>query len=158
MKRLIFGFLLGVVAGVLGYWYFDQNVRQADLNAARDAMLQGAGRVKDAISEKIGEIRPEDVKQELARTGTVIREKARQAGGAIADAASDTRITASIKAKYLKESGLSSMKIHVETSDGLVTLSGVAASHEQVARAINFAMETEGVHKVVSTIQVRPGA
>lgn len=155
MKRLLFGFLLGAVGGAFGYWYFSEYVRKADLNAARDAMVQGAGRVKSNITEKISEIRVEDVKQELARTGTVIREKARQAGTAIADATSDARITATIKAKYLKEPGLSSMKLHVETTDGLVTLSGVVSSHEEIARAVKLALETDGVTKVVSTLQVK---
>ncbi len=155
MKRLLVGFLLGAVAGTVGFWYFGDYLRKTDLNAARDAMVQEAGKLKSNIVEKVSEIRAEDVKQELARTGTVIREKARQAGTAIADATADARITGTIKAKYLKEFGSASMKLHVETSEGLVTVSGVLSSDEQVARAVKLALETDGVTKVVSTVQVK---
>ncbi|MCI0745628.1 MAG: BON domain-containing protein, partial [Verrucomicrobia subdivision 3 bacterium] len=65
--------------------------------------------------------------------------------------------TAVIKGKLLKEPGLSSLSINVDTTDGLVTLSGTVPSHEEVAKAVRLAMETEGVTKVVSTLQVKPG-
>ena len=157
MKKLVFAFVVGVVAGALGYWYFVQGSGTKDLAGARDKVAEQAGKVKGAIEEKIGEIRVEDIKQELARSGTVVRERARQAGEAIADATADARVTAAIKAKFLKEPGLNSMQIHVATSDGLVTLSGVVKSHEEIAKAVKLALETEGVHKVVSSLQVKPG-
>ena len=158
MKRILLGFIVGLVLGAIGYSYLADRFRKEDLNAARDKLVQGAGKVKTAIQEKIGEIRTEDVKEELNRTGMIVREKARKAGEAIADATTDARTTAAIKAKLLKEPGLSSMKIHVETSEGLVTLSGTVSSHDEVAKAVRLALETEGVQKVVSTLQVKPGA
>jgi osmotically-inducible protein OsmY len=48
------------------------------------------------------------------------------------------------------------MKIDVDTTDGVVTLSGTVKSHEQIVRAMDIAYETEGVYKVVSTLQVKP--
>ncbi len=157
MKKLVFGFLIGVLAGAGGYWYFVDSSGKNDLASARDKVAEQAGKVKDAIGEKIGEIRAEDIKQELAKTGTVVRERAKKAGEIIADATADARVTAAVKAKFMKEPGLNSMKIHVETSDGLVTLSGVVGSHEEVAKAVKLALETDGVHKVVSSLQVKPG-
>jgi osmotically-inducible protein OsmY len=47
------------------------------------------------------------------------------------------------------------LSISVDTTDGLVTLSGTARSHDEVAKAVRLALETEGVRKVVSTLQVR---
>jgi osmotically-inducible protein OsmY len=38
-----------------------------------------------------------------------------------------------------------------------VTLSGRVESHDQVAKAVKLALETDGVHKVISTLQVNPG-
>src|SRR4029077_8547180 len=95
------------------------------------------------------------IKDELSRTGKVIREKTRQAGDAIADATANARITAAIKTKLVADSGLSAFKIDVDTTDGVVTLSGTVSSYEEIAKAINLALETDGVHKVVSTLQVK---
>lgn len=154
MKRLFLGFILGLIAGVAGYWYVEK-ARENNFAGTREAVAQGAGKVKVAFHETIGEIKTEDIQEELARTGTVVREKARKAGEAIADATADARITATIKAKLLKEPGLSSFNVHVETTDGLVTLSGAVSSPAAVAKCISLALGTEGVKKVISTLQVR---
>jgi osmotically-inducible protein OsmY len=154
MKRILLGFIVGLVLGALGYSYLADRYKKEDLNAARDKLLEGAGKVKTAIQDKISEIRTEDVKDELNRTGMFVREKAKKAGEAIADATTDARTTAAIKARLLKEPGISSTRIHVETSSGLVTLSGTVSSHEEIAKIVKLALETEGVQKVVSTLQV----
>jgi hyperosmotically inducible periplasmic protein len=60
-----------------------------------------------------------------------------------------------IKAKLLNESSLASLTIHVDTTDGVVTLSGTVPSHEAIAKAMELALETEGVKKVVSTLEVK---
>ena len=156
MKKFLFVFLMGAFAGAGGYWYFTGRP-SPDLSGAGDKLKSEAGRVTGAIQSKLEEISSEDIQQELARTGTVVREKARKAGEVIADATGDARITGTIKAKLLKEPGLSSLKIHVETTDGLVTLSGAVSSHDDIARAVRLALETEGVSKVISTLQVKPG-
>ena len=43
----------------------------------------------------------------------------------------------------------------VDTTDGRVTLAGRAASPADIARAIEIALDQDGVHEVVSTLQVR---
>ena len=63
-------------------------------------------------------------------------------------------MTAAIKAKLLAEPGLSSLQIHVVTSDGLVTLAGRVDNLDQLSRVVKLAMETDGVVKVISTLQV----
>ena len=83
-------------------------------------------------------------------------EKAKSAGQSIAGAAANARTTTTIKAKFVTEPGLPSFSINVDTTDGLVTLSGKVESHEQVARAVKLALETDGVHKVISTLQIVP--
>jgi osmotically-inducible protein OsmY len=37
----------------------------------------------------------------------------------------------------------------------VVTLSGTVASYDDIAKAENIAMDTDGVHRVVSTLQVK---
>ena len=111
-------------------------------------------------SDKIRDLhlRPEDIKDELARTGQVVRREAVKAGQAIADATADARTTAAIKAKLLASRDLSALNISVNTTAGVVTLSGTVSSSENIGKAILLAMDTSGVREVVSTLQVKPKA
>lgn len=158
MKRMIFCFLLGIGTGAGGYWYFQQDAGKAQLDQARAQVVTNANRVADAIKDKISEISVDDIQEELSRTGTVVREKAHQAGQSIAGAAANARITATIKARLVAEPGLSAFNMNVDTTDGLVTLSGKVDSHAQVARAVKIAIETDGVQKVISTLQINATA
>jgi hyperosmotically inducible protein len=156
MKRFILGFLVGLLLGVGGYWYL-REVRQEDpVQAAKTGVVAGTEKVKQTIQDAVSEINLEDIKAELARGGLVVREKAKRAGAAVADAATNARITATIKTKLLTEPGLSGLSINVDTTDGFVTLSGTVSSADQVARAVRIALDTEGVYKVASTLQVKP--
>ena len=159
MKRMIFCFLLGIGTGVGGYWYLQQDVGKAQLEQARIHVVTNAQRAATAIKDTIYEVGAEEVKdakEQIARTGTVVKEKAKSAGQSIAGAAANARTTTTIKAKLVTEPGLPSFSINVDTTDGLVTLSGKVESHEQVARAVKLALETDGVHKVISTLQIVP--
>ena len=158
MKRMLFCFLLGLGTGAGGYWYFQQDAGKSQLEHARAQVVTNAQRVAGAIKDKISEISVDDIQEELARTGTVVREKAKSAGQSIAGATANARITGAIKAKLIAEPGLSSFNINVDTTDGLVTLSGKVESLDQVARAVKLAIDTDGVHKVISTLQVTPAA
>jgi osmotically-inducible protein OsmY len=120
---------------------------------ARESVRDSANKVGDTLKETFDS---EKMKDELARTGQVVREKTRKAGHAIADATENTRITAAIKSKLVADSGLSAFKIDVDTTDGNVTLSGSVSSPDDIARAMKIALEQDGVHRVVSTLLVKP--
>jgi osmotically-inducible protein OsmY len=154
MKKMLLGFALGVAAGAFALWYYQED--PTPVRETRSAVTGTADRVRSVVNDKISEINTEDIKRELERGGTVVREKMTKAGEAISDATADARTTATIKGKFLKEPGLSSLGISVTTTDGLVTLSGTAGSHEEVAKAMRIALNTDGVRKVVSTLQVKP--
>jgi hypothetical protein len=98
------------------------------------------------------DLRPEVIKEELSKTGKVIREKAEEAGEKIAD----ITITTTIKGKLALEPDLSAREISVDTKDGIVTLIGTAPTPELIAKAISLAMETPGVKQVVSNLQIQP--
>ena len=126
MKKLLFGFLLGVVVGAGGYWYY----------------ADGQNR---------------NLKQDLAHSTEAVEEKAKKAGAAIADAAANARVTAAVKAKLSTGLGLSALgDISVDTTDGLVTLSGTVSAKEDITKAVKIAAGTDGVRQVVSTLQVKP--
>src|SRR5688572_19939546 len=156
MKRMLLGFIAGLAVGGFAVWYFQDDRAQGRARLERDSISGAGERVRTTVQDKVGEIRTEDIKRELERAGLVVREKLTKAGEVISDATADARITAAIKGKFLKEPGLSSLSISVDTTDGLVTLSGTARSHEEVTRAVRIALDTDGVKKVVSTLQVRP--
>lgn len=145
---MLFGFILGIAVGAFAVWYFQ------DEGAVLGSQIEDS---KSKIQNlKSPEIRTEDIKRELEKAGMVVRDKITKAGEIISDATADARTTATIKGKFIKEPGLSSLSISVDTTDGLVTLSGTARTHEEVARAVRIALDTEGVRKVVSTLQVKP--
>lgn len=144
---------MGVLVGVAGYWFFTQPNSRSSLADTQERVRNSASDVVQTLKDNFD---ADTIKDELARTGKVIREKTSKAGDAIADATANARITAAIKAKLVQDSGLAAFKIDVDTTDGLVTLSGAVSSHEEIARAIKLALETEGVRTVTSTLQVKP--
>ena len=73
MKKLLFGFILGLIAGVWGYSIFHKSPARGNAGSNRGAVSQEAGRI-------FRDIRVEEVRQELDRTGLVIRQKAAQVG------------------------------------------------------------------------------
>jgi hyperosmotically inducible periplasmic protein len=152
MKNTFISFLFGVLVGIAGHWYYAQPDSKRTVADAQESMRSNAASIGKSLKETFDS---DKIKDELARTGKVIREKAGKTGEALADAAANARSTATIKAKLLKESSLASLTIHVDTTDGVVTLSGTVPSHEAIAKAMELALETEGVQKVVSTLQVK---
>ena len=50
---------------------------------------------------------------------------------------------------------LDAIKIDVDTSDGVVTLTGTVGTEAQHQRAIQLAKETDGVRQVVDRLTVR---
>jgi hyperosmotically inducible periplasmic protein len=76
----------------------------------------------------------------------------------LADSTADARITAAIKRKLLTNKDTSALNISVNTTAGVVTLSGPVGSTDEISKAMVLAMDTEGVRRVISTMQVKPKA
>lgn len=156
--RVFLALIIGVCLGAAGLWYYNTSQGRARMQATGDQLKSAAKSAGAAVQDKfrVLDLRTNDIKDELARTGQVIRRKAHDAGQAIADATADTRITAAIKAKLLADRDLSALSISVNTTGGVVTLSGSVPSAEAISKAMLLAMETDGVQEVVSTLQVKP--
>lgn len=60
----------------------------------------------------------------------------------------DAVITAKIKAKLIEDLLTKARKIDVDTVNGVVTLTGVVDSQEEINRAISIASNTQGVKKL----------
>ncbi len=156
--RVFLALLVGVAVGAAALWYFYGHHGDNQLPAAANSVENAARSARDSIEDKVRNLRlgTNDIKDELARTGKVVREKAREAGQALAAAIPDARITATIKGKLLADRDLSALSISVNTTDGLVTLSGQVSSPEDISKAIMLAMDVDGVKQVTSTLQVKP--
>ena len=68
---------------------------------------------------------------------------------------SDSWITTKVKSDLAVEKDVSATHIHVQTYEGVVTLSGTAASQAEVDKAIRVTSEIQGVKSVVNNIQVK---
>ncbi|MBI3878618.1 MAG: BON domain-containing protein [Verrucomicrobia bacterium] len=156
MIRKLFFFLFAMALGAALVWYFfifRQSFR------GRIAERRVTGKVEDvgeAIKDGIKSINVEAIKDELARTGRVVREKAVSAGTAIADAATDVRITGAVKTKFASDKQLFQRTIGVSTTNKRVTLTGSVASLEEITRAMVLAYDTPDVTAVVSELRVGP--
>lgn len=156
--RFLFGVVVGIILAVAAVWYLNTTRGRSQMQSAGNKLENAAQTARDSVQDKLRvlDLRTNDFKDELARTGRVVRQKAHEAGRAIADATADARITTAIKAKLVGSRDLSALSISVNTTDGVVTLSGAVPSLDAVSQAMLLAMETDGVREVVSTLQIKP--
>lgn len=149
---------MGILVGAAAIWLYSTKEGQSTLRSTGEQIETATKPARDAIQEQIAgfKLNPQEIKDELAKTGQVVRRKAQEAGKSIADATADARTTASIKTKLLTDKNLSALNISVNTTDGVVTLSGAVPSMDDIGKAMILAMEVEGVREVISTLQVKP--
>lgn len=70
-------------------------------------------------------------------------------------AVSDSVITSKVKALLLKDEGIKSLKVSVETHSGVVLLSGFVDSADQIKEAEKIAASVEGVKSVKNSLMLR---
>ena len=85
-----------------------------------------------------------------SQSGMTNHAMGQKTGAALSDAA----ITTKVKAKFAADSTVSATKIHVDTDNGVVKLTGMAKSQDEAAKAAEIAKSTEGVASVDNAIQV----
>jgi len=154
--KAIFFLLIGAVLGIIGWRYYQRSQNPTlgqRVEHLADKTKEAAGDAKDAIAGKAEDwnLTPDSIREELARTGRVVRSKARDMG----DRMDDARIVAVIKGKFVVEKDLSAFAINVDCRDGAVNLTGSVTSTEQIGRAVTLALQTAGVQDVVSQLVVR---
>lgn len=171
MKNFLIALLIGGIIGAGIVWYVNERhseeppppTPQSSTGTAMDhikeAVTNTAASVRVAIDAKLDilHLKSDQIKEELAAKGKVVRNQTREWAADAKEATTDAAITAKIKAKYALDKDVSVMSVSVNTTDGVVTLSGTAPTYEAIAQAMLIAMETEGVQKVISTIQVKSG-
>jgi hyperosmotically inducible protein len=70
----------------------------------------------------------------------------------------DVGLTGLVKTKLAADTHVKASEITVETTDGIVTLTGNVDTQEARDRAVQLAKETSGVHGVKDMISVRSGS
>jgi hyperosmotically inducible periplasmic protein len=167
MRGFFNGLILGVILGAVGYWFLQKQAaahpeaqqRYEDSAAQlRSNATVTAQNFSDAFRAKLDtlELHGDQIKNEMAQTGKVVRRKAQDIGDKVADAASDARAVTEIKAKYAKDSTLSAWDISVSCTQGQVTLSGTVPSADDIGKAVALALEADGVRDATSTLTVKP--
>lgn len=156
MKNAFIFLLIGAIAGAVGWRYYERSQHptfEQKVENVADKTHAAAVDAKDVVVTKAEDwkLTPENIKAEIAKTGRVVRSKAKVVGERIDDA----RIVAVIKGKYVVDSDLSVLAISVDCRDGEVKLTGSATSADHIARAVTVALQTSGVHHVVSQLEVR---
>jgi osmotically-inducible protein OsmY len=81
------------------------------------------------------------------------REAAKEAGDAMPDL-SDAGITTAVKSKLLGDTRVAGLKIDVDTSGSVVTLTGTVSTASEKERAVELAKSTNGVKSVVDRLKV----
>jgi len=154
--KVILALFVGIALGVAVVWFYGTSRGRSSMKTTGDQIESATKSARDSIQDKMRSfnLRPEDIKEDLAKTGQVVRRKAQEAGRVISDATADARITAAIKGKFVASKDLSAMSISVNTTEGNVTLSGSVNSPEDIGKAMTLALETDGVREVVSTMLV----
>ena len=167
MRGFFNGLVLGVILGAAGYWFVQNKAREhpeaqqrAETAAAQaqSAAGQAGQHLSEALKAKLEtlDLRSDQIKDELARTGKIVRHKAHDLGEKVADATADARIVAAIKAQYAAASDLSVWQISVSSDQGRVTLSGTVSAEDNIGKAVALALEVDGVRDVTSTLAVKP--
>jgi osmotically-inducible protein OsmY len=67
----------------------------------------------------------------------------------------DSVLTTKVKAALLEEKNLKSLDISVESTDGVVTLSGKVASSAQIKQAVDVAKHVKGVKDVHNSLTLK---
>ncbi|MBL9186074.1 MAG: BON domain-containing protein [Opitutaceae bacterium] len=166
--RIFFnGFAVGVLLTGAVVWYVrhqgqlhpeaQQRFQQASA-AATEAAGEALYLSGVALRSKLEtlDLKPEQVQEELARAGKIVRRRARELATQAADAGADALITTAIKTRFAADRDLSVWSISVSTTDGRVTLDGTVPTPDQLGKAVAVAMEADGVREVTSNLKVEP--
>jgi len=165
--KFLNGLVIGIILGAAGYWFVQKKAHEHpdaeqhfEQSAHEAATSAGAAvhHLSDALAAKLEtlDLRADQIKDEMARNGKIVRRKAHDLGQQVADAASDARAVTAIKAKYAADPDLSVWAISVSCDQGHVALSGTVPTSEGVGKAIALALESSGVQDVTSTLQIKP--
>src|SRR5688572_13409338 len=75
------------------------------------------------------------------------------AGKTAGETIDDAAITAAVKTKLAADPEVAAMDIDVDTTDGVVRLSGTVTSNNERSEAVDLARSTDGVRRVINDLR-----
>jgi hyperosmotically inducible protein len=123
----------------------------ASLIAISMLTLSGCSEAETEKAESRTENAMQETENKAQEAKSYTEEKAEDAGEYVDDAV----ITTKVKAVIFEDDNLSSMDINVETSNGIVQLSGFVEDEADIDTAENLAATVKGVKDIENDIQVR---
>jgi len=90
----------------------------------------------------------------VKEVGSELGAKASEAASVAQTAIADGSITAKIKAKLALDDTVKARDIHVDYTNGVVTLTGTVATAAERKRAVDLARETNGVRSVTNKLTI----
>jgi hyperosmotically inducible protein len=117
-------------------------------------MTAGVASAQTATEKTKTAVKKADEKTEQAakKTGEATKKAAKKTAAVLTDA----EITTAVKTKFLADTKVSGLDVHVETTNHVVTLTGAVKSAAEKAEAYRVAKKTAGVHQVVNKLTVEP--
>jgi hyperosmotically inducible protein len=128
-----------------------------DTQAARERAVMIARETK-GVANVVDDI---VVDREVAATTGAVEQTADPAGYDISgkvertgEVITDAAITSAVKTQFLADPGVSGLKIEVDTTYGVVVLSGNVTSQAEADKASAIARQSKGVQTVINQLQV----
>src|SRR5690242_16936275 len=94
----------------------------------------------------------QETKAKTKSTATHAKESTKSTASKTGEVIDDAAITTAVKTKLLADSKVGGLKIDVDTSNGVVTLTGPVTSTAERTQALKLARGTKGVKRVVSKL------
>ena len=134
-----------------------------ETQAAKDRAVQlaretdGVTRVEDRLSvnpSATADSRAREAGSDAAAATSGAADRAGDAAAGAGAAVTDAGVTAAVKTRLLADPDVAGLKIDVDTSDKVVTLTGTVATAAQKTEAESIARDTTGVARVVNNLRV----
>lgn len=117
-----------------------------EVQAAKDKLRQAQDEARDAAAT---------IRQGASDAAAAVSRAASGAAAVVDEAMSDIAISTRIRTDFARDSELSAIAIGVETTDGVVTLSGQVPTAAACTRAENLAKTAKGVQSVNNELSVQ---
>lgn len=123
--------------------------------SAGQRMDSAAGNNSDSSAANTGQSQAGQSQAEQGQTADNIGDSMQRQGQRAGQALDDATITARVKAALFAEPSLKALQINVDTSQGVVSLSGSVDSLQESNRAKELASSVEGVRIVENRLSLK---
>jgi hyperosmotically inducible protein len=142
-----------ITAAINAKFLADPDIKSLGISATT---VNGVVRLTGTVPNLAMNDRAISVAKETSGVKEVISELEIKPSSKAANLISDSSITSKIKAKYLADADIKALDVHVETTNGMVTLTGNVPNDYVKNHAISLAKDVEGVKEVKSKLAISP--